>query len=173
MNDDKNPDSESNVWASYSDLFTNVAIIFLVMFVFALIKSTISQFKNVQTKMIHEKELKAKLSEKEIKKGQDRIAKVEKAIGEMRQYEQVIDQKVLELNTYAKKLQENKLVLKEMIESQEKQDSLMKAAEERLEEKQREVTLKEKMISESKERIDVLNEELLRALLVVGDFSVV
>jgi chromosome segregation ATPase len=162
MHEDKNPDSESNVWASYSDLFTNVAIIFLVMFVFALIKSTVSQFKNVQTKMIHEKELKAKLSEKEIKKGQERIAKVEKAIGEMRQYEQVIDQKVLELNNYAKKLQENKLVLKEMIESQEKQDSLMKAAEERLEEKQREANLKEKMISESKERIDALNEELRR-----------
>jgi hypothetical protein len=36
----KSSESEGGVWASYSDLFTNVAIIFLVMFVFTLIYAT-------------------------------------------------------------------------------------------------------------------------------------
>lgn len=161
-NDDKNSESESNVWASYSDLFTNVAIIFLVMFVFALIKATMSQVKNVQTKIQHENELKAKMSQKEIQKGKERVAKVEKAVEEMREYENIIDKKVQELNTYAKKLQSNKQVLKEMIESQAKQDSMMKAAEEKLMAKQLEVKLKEQELAENQKRIQELNDEVNR-----------
>lgn len=161
-NDDKNSESESNVWASYSDLFTNVAIIFLVMFVFALIKATMSQVKNVQTKIQHENELKAKMSKQEIQKGKERVAKVEKAVEEMREYENIIDKKVQELNTYAKKLQSNKQVLKEMIESQAKQDSMMKAAEEKLIAKQLEVKLKEKELAENQKRIQELNDEVNR-----------
>ncbi len=161
-NDDKNSESDSNVWASYSDLFTNVAIIFLVMFVFALIKATMSQVKNVQTKIQHENELKAKMSKQEIQKGKERVAKVEKAVEEMRQYENIIDNKVQELNSYAKKLQENKEVLKEMIQSQSKQDSMMKAAEEKLAAKQQEVKSKEQELVENQKRIHELNDEVNR-----------
>ena len=160
--DDKNNESDSNVWASYSDLFTNVAIIFLVMFVFALIKATMSQVKSVQTTKKHENELKAKLSKKEIQQGKDRVAKVERAVEEMKQYEQIIDQKVLELNSYAKKLQSNKTVLKEMIESQGKQDSLLKFAEESLSAKQKEILAKDLKINEGHKRIEVLNDEINR-----------
>ena len=38
-NDDNDNKDDGSVWTSYSDLFTTVAIIFLVMFVFALIKA--------------------------------------------------------------------------------------------------------------------------------------
>jgi len=132
------------------------------MFVFALIKATMSQVKNVQTKIQHENELKAKMSQKEIQKGKERVAKVEKAVEEMREYENIIDKKVQELNTYAKKLQSNKQVLKEMIESQAKQDSMMKAAEEKLMAKQIEVKLKEQELAENQKRIQELNDEVNR-----------
>lgn len=160
--DDKNPESESNVWASYSDLFTNVAIIFLVMFVFALIKATISQVQTAQTKITHNNELKAKLNSKDLQKSKDRIAKVEKAMDEMKNYEEVIDQKVRDLNEYAKKLQENKSVLKEIITSQEKQDSILKVAEEKLQQKEQEIEKKAKELQVTQSRIDQLNDEINR-----------
>jgi len=160
--EDKNPESESNVWASYSDLFTNVAIIFLVMFVFALIKATISQVQTAQTKITHNNELKAKLNSKDLQKSKERIAKVEKAMDEMKTYEEVIDQKVRDLNEYAKKLQENKTVLKEIISSQEKQDSILKVAEEKLQQKEQEIEKKSKELQVTQSRIDQLNDEMNR-----------
>ena len=39
-----------SVWTSYSDMFTTVAIIFLVMFVFALIKSAVNSVKMAKSK---------------------------------------------------------------------------------------------------------------------------
>ncbi len=165
--DDKNPEPDSNVWASYSDLFTNVAIIFLVMFVFALIKATMSQVKNVQTKKQHENELKGKLSSKDVQKSKQRIAEVEKTVNEMKSYEEVIDQKVWELNEYAKKLQANKKILKEVIESQSKQDSIIKAAEEKVQEQLEINKQKESDLEASKIKIALLNEQLERAQLEV------
>lgn len=166
-NDDKNSESDSNVWASYSDLFTNVAIIFLVMFVFALIKSAMNQIQTVQVKKKHENELKAKLSPKDVQKNKDRIAKVEAAVDEMQNYEQVIDKKVQELNEYAKKLQANKQILKEMIESQNRQDSLLKIAEEKLKTEQEQNHQKQFDLEAAKIRITMLDEELERAKLEV------
>lgn len=162
MKNDETPESDSNVWASYSDLFTNVAIIFLVMFVFSLIKATMSQIKTVQDKRQHENELKSKLSKKDMQKSAERVAKVEAAVEEMKKYEQVIDEKVKELNDYAKKLQANKDVLKEVLEAQSKQDSMMKAAEEKLLAETEQKKQKEFALEEAKLRIKMLNEELER-----------
>jgi chromosome segregation ATPase len=161
MQDDSNKD-DSSVWSSYSDLFTNVAIIFLVMFVFALIKSGVNQIEQAQMKRKHESELKGKLSKKEMDQNQKRISDIQKKVEEMKEYENIIDSKVQELNTYAKKLQENKDVLKTVIESQLKQDQLLKTAQETIEKEKEERAEKEIALQEAQLRINLLNDELER-----------
>jgi hypothetical protein len=158
-NEDKNHESDSTVWTSYSDLFTNVAIIFLVMFVFALVKATVSQFRTVQSQIQHSNELKAKLSEADINQGKERIAKVEKTVSEMVQYEHVIDAKVLELNEYAKKLQSNKQVLKDIIESQAKQDAMMNSAHEQLKLEQNQRKQKEIALEKAQKQIKSFDQK--------------
>ncbi len=161
MQDDSNKD-DSSVWSSYSDLFTNVAIIFLVMFVFALFKSGVNSIKQIQTEKKHKDELKGKLSEKEKSENKQRIDIIAQKMDEMKEYEDVIDSKVQELNNYAKKMQENKEVLKKVIESQLKQDSLLKIAEEKLKQEEDLKKEKELALEEAKTRIALLNEELER-----------
>lgn len=158
--EDKNSEPESNVWASYSDLFTNVAIVFLVMFVFALIKATVSQIQTVKTKIEHKNELKAKLNSKDLKKNKERIAKIEATMTEMKKYEGVINQKVQDLNDYAKQLQKNKTLLKEMVASQAKQDSIVKVVKEKLIQKEKEIDQKNKELESTQERIRSLNQEI-------------
>ena len=133
-NDDDKQD-EGNVWASYSDLFTSVAIIFLVMFVFALIKAGVSSLQTVAVKKAHEKELKGELPAKAKKKNQKNLIKISKSIDQMNQYENLISQKVIEMNQFAKKLKENKTVFKDLIENQNRKDSILKVVRDKLEDK--------------------------------------
>jgi hypothetical protein len=133
-NDDDKQD-EGNVWASYSDLFTSVAIIFLVMFVFALIKAGVSSLQTVAVKKAHEKELKGELPAKAKKKNQKNLNKISKSIDQMNQYENLISQKVIEMNQFAKKLKENKTVFKDLIENQNRKDSILKVVRDKLEDK--------------------------------------
>jgi flagellar motor protein MotB len=164
---DENKQDDSSVWSSYSDLFTNVAIIFLVMFVFALVKSGVNKIEQVKMKRNHENELKGKMSQKDIEKSKTRISKIEKTVEEMKAYETIIDNKVTELNTYAKKLQENKKLLKDVIDSQSRQDSLMKIADEKLEAEKKQHYEKQVALEEAKLKIDILNQEIEKAQIEV------
>jgi outer membrane protein OmpA-like peptidoglycan-associated protein len=161
MQDDSNQDN-SSVWSSYSDLFTNVAIIFLVMFVFALFKSGVNTIRQVQTEKKHQKELEGKLSESDIQRKEKQVSLINEKINEMKDYENIIDEKVKELNQYAKKIQENKNVLSKVIEDQLKQDSLLKIASENLEREKELKKEKQIELEEAQMRIQLLNEELER-----------
>ena len=164
---DENKQDDSSVWSSYSDLFTNVAIIFLVMFVFALVKSGVTKIEQVQMKKRHENELKGKMSAKDVEKSKSRITKIEKTVEEMKNYESIIDNKVAELNNFAKKLHQNKDLLKEVIASQSRQDSLMKMAEEKLEIEKKQHYEKQVALEAAKLKIDMLNEEIEKAKVEV------
>jgi chromosome segregation ATPase len=158
-----NKQDDSSVWSSYSDLFTNLAVIFLVMFVFALVKSGVNKIEQVKMKKTHENELQGKMSKNDIEKSKTRISKIEKTVEEMKAYETIIDTKVTELNTYAKKLQENKKILKDVIEAQSRQDSIMKMADEKLEEAKKQNFEKQAALEEAKLMIDLLNQEVAKA----------
>ena len=125
MNDDQTPKDEGSVWASYSDLFTNVAIIFLVMFVFALLKSGVSKMETAMVKKQHKEELKGKLSDKDMAKSKEKIKKVEESIQEMQKVETLVDDKIREMQQFAKTMEQNKVILKDLIEEQKKKDSML------------------------------------------------
>jgi chromosome segregation ATPase len=161
--EEDNKQDDSSVWSSYSDLFTNVAVIFLVMFVFALVKSGVNKIEQVKMKKTHESELQGKMSKNDIEKSKTRISKIEKTVEEMKAYETIIDTKVTELNTYAKKLQENKKILKDVIEAQSRQDSIMKMADEKLEAEKKQNYEKQVALEEAKLMIDLLNQEVAKA----------
>ena len=48
---------DGQIWSSYSDMFTTIAIVFLTLFVFAMIKVGVSTMERVAQKKAHEKDL--------------------------------------------------------------------------------------------------------------------
>ena len=58
---------DGKVWTSYSDMFTTMAIVFLVMFVFAMIKVGVSTMEKIAQDKVHQKELEG-LVPKEVQK---------------------------------------------------------------------------------------------------------
>ncbi|MBT3585770.1 MAG: hypothetical protein HN509_12770, partial [Halobacteriovoraceae bacterium] len=59
--DDDDKKDDGSVWTSYSDMFTTMAVIFLVMFVFALLRSGVSTVTAVKQKKNQEEILKGKI----------------------------------------------------------------------------------------------------------------
>jgi outer membrane protein OmpA-like peptidoglycan-associated protein len=155
MSDDYTPKEEGSVWTSYADLFTNVAVIFLVMFVFALLKSGISKLENVQLHRQHEQEMQAKVSPAEVARSEEKVKKIESSIDEMQKVQMLVDEKMREIQGFAKTMETNKSVLKEVIEEQKKKDSMLNVAGERLK-------MKERLISELEAKSEALNENIQR-----------
>ena len=57
-------DDKGSIWTSYSDLFTAVAIIFLVMFVFALLRTSVMSLKAIKETKEQKEYYEGKVSEK-------------------------------------------------------------------------------------------------------------
>ena len=132
MQDDDKKD-DGSVWTSYSDLFTTVAVIFLVMFVFALIKAGVSKMQQVVEKQQHEKELNGKISEKNKEKSEKQISKVNDSLDEISAYENLISEKMKEMNQFVQKLQDNKKIMQELIVDQRKKEAQLVSVSERIE----------------------------------------
>jgi outer membrane protein OmpA-like peptidoglycan-associated protein len=172
MNDDQTPKDEGSVWASYSDLFTNVAIIFLVMFVFALLKSGLSKMETALVKKQHQEELRGKLTQKEVEISQEKIKKVESSIKEMMKVETLVDEKIKEIQEFAKSMEENKKILNDLIEEQKKKDSLLNVVNKSLSQKEEVIknlesqTKKlEEMIKTTEIKKNVLEETIKKTAL--------
>jgi predicted nucleic acid-binding Zn-ribbon protein len=167
MYDDQNDNKDDgSIWTSYSDLFTTVAIIFLVMFVFALIKAGVSTVQTVQQKKIHEQELKGKIDPSLKKKTDQKIADVEKTIDDMKNYDEIISQKVQDLTDFAKKMQLNKQVMHDILEDQKRKDAILQNVQEKLVEKEKsaqELVLQknnlENQINQTEEMLQQLAQE--------------
>jgi len=122
MQDDDKQD-ESSVWTSYSDLFTTVAVIFLVMFVFALIKAGISRMETVVEKRAHEAELRGEITKKNKNQTDQKVAKVNESLEQMKKYENLVNQKMLEMNRFVKKLQSNRVLMKDLLKDQQRKET--------------------------------------------------
>lgn len=137
-NDDNNKD-DGSVWTSYSDLFTTVAVIFLVMFVFALIKAGVSKMQTVVAKRNHEQELKGAITKKSKKETEQKLNKVNKTITDIANYENLIDQKMKDMNKFVSSLQENKKVLNELIKDQQRKETQLFKASELIQQQENEI----------------------------------
>lgn len=153
MHDDQDNKDDGSVWTSYSDLFTTVAVIFLVMFVFALIKAGVSQMQSVVAKRNHEKELKAEVT-KEVKKETDKkVSLVEDSLQDISQYEDLIDQKMKDMNKFVSSLKENKKVLNELIKDQQRKEAQLAKASELIKDQEQKIEVEVKEKNELKDNL--------------------
>jgi heme exporter protein D len=154
MHDDQNNKDDGSVWTSYSDLFTTVAVIFLVMFVFALIKAGVSKMQTVVEKRNHEKELKAEVTKEVKAKTDQQVNKVKDSIQDISQYEDLIDQKMRDMNKFVNSLKENKKVLNDLIKDQQRKEAQLAKASELIKEQE----VKIKVEAQEKEKAKKLLE---------------
>ena len=97
-------DDKGSIWTSYSDLFTAVAIIFLVMFVFALLRTSVMSLKAMKETKEQKEYYEGKVSKKTQKENEDRKKRLKLAVNEMKSFDDVISKKMQEINQFSKKM---------------------------------------------------------------------
>src|SRR5690554_4430019 len=135
----KQSSDNGQVWSSYSDMFTTMAIIFLVMFVFAMIKVGVSTIERISQQKAHEKELEGYIPEKAQIESQNRLETINESIEQVGEYREIIDQKVIELNQLVKKLESNKDVMSDIVSEQAKKEAILEKVREELQKKKTEL----------------------------------
>lgn len=153
--DNQNQHSEDNVWTSYSDMFTTMAIIFLVMFVFALIKAGVSTVTVNQVKQNHKKELEGKMTpQMKAKQLKDRQV-LSKSIQQMDKYEEKVNQKIQELTKFVSGMKSNKFLVKKVIDQSVQKDLALEKINTELNKRKKLIAQQQK---ENKKRLEEITK---------------
>ncbi len=163
-NKDENKD-DGSVWTSYSDMFTTMAIIFLVMFVFALLRSGIATLSSVKQKKETEEYLKGKIPEDVKKKTAQKKEALKKSINEMQSYENLINQKMVELNQFSKKMKSHQKVIKSLLTQQDKNTAVMARMKEQAIAKNEKVESVQKELKELNSQYNQKSKELSQSVV--------
>ena len=167
-------EDDGQVWSSYSDMFTTIAIVFLTMFVFAMIKVGVSTMERIAQKKAHEKELEGVVTEQVKKESRKRMKKLTDSIDQVSEYKDVINQKMKDLGKMVTKLESNKDVMQDIIEQQLRKEGMLQKAAKKLQKKKQELALKsskneqlqkelvtkEDLITKSVNNVSKLNEDI-------------
>ncbi|OIQ20922.1 MAG: hypothetical protein BM556_02975 [Bacteriovorax sp. MedPE-SWde] len=161
MNDDENGNSDDgSIWTSYSDMFTTMAIIFLVMFVFALLRSGVSTLTAIKEKKEKEAFIEGQISDKEKVKDQKIIKNLEKEITQMQSYSQIIDDKMKEMNNFAKKMNKHKDLVAKAMKSQQRTQVALQKTTKKLQSKQKLSSRQKRELKQLNYHIDKYQKDL-------------
>ncbi|MBT5095040.1 MAG: hypothetical protein HOM21_12385, partial [Halobacteriovoraceae bacterium] len=158
--DDDDKKDDGSVWTSYSDMFTTMAVIFLVMFVFALLRSGVSTVTAVKQKKNQEEILKGKIPSSVQNANNQKKEKLKKSIDEMDSYNELINSKMVELNQFAEKMGQHKVVINDLLKDQEEKEAAMVVVAEKLEIKDQQLKQNEEILADSKSRLEKTISEI-------------
>ncbi|MBF0443384.1 MAG: hypothetical protein HQK54_15865 [Oligoflexales bacterium] len=117
MQPTRRKDGEGSFWTSYSDLLLGIAVIFLVLFIFSLLNSGVTQLNTSIEKKKQERILKGLVSEELIKQNAEGMEAIEKDIKDIEVKEKSISQSLQELAELKKAFEKRKEVLNRLFES--------------------------------------------------------
>lgn len=144
---------DNNGWTANSDLFMAVAIVFLIMFVFALLASGASQIALQKEKIEAEKHLLGKLPDADKKQTEKQMAMAAKDIQDISQKKEFLKTSLLELAQMAETLESREESLKSFYETQNKNIAKIEQSRELIE-KQAE------QLKSQKESLNLTQEQL-------------
>ncbi|HYX38719.1 MAG TPA: hypothetical protein VE954_36910 [Oligoflexus sp.] len=137
---------EGTTWTTNSDLFMSIAIIFLIMFVFALLSSGATQLSVQQEKMDAQKYLLGKIPESDKVKTVQEMDDVAKDIQQMAEKREMIKTSLTQLAQLAQSIEGREDSIKKLYDRQNKNQALLKQSQEI-------IALKEKVILEKDQQI--------------------
>lgn len=176
-NDENESKEDGSVWTSYSDLFTTMAIIFLVMFVFALLRSGVKGVKVAKEMQAQKEYLEGKVPVSVTKENSKRKSKLDQSIEEMDEFNDLISKKMQDLNTFSKKMKKHKVVIKELLKDQANKEAVLAVMKEKSAEQKEKVKLSDESVkvmeTELKKKVEdldksiTLNENLKRSEILL------
>lgn len=171
---------ENSGWTANSDLFMAIAIVFLIMFVFALLASGASQIALQKDKLEAQKHLLGKLPEADKIKTEKQMAMAAKDLQDISQKREMLKMSLTQLaqmaetlesrestlknfyetqNTNIAKIEQSRETIEKQVEELEEQKRSLKATQSQLQQVEREAAEKHKKMSLSEVKIAALERQ--------------
>ncbi|MBL6988269.1 MAG: OmpA family protein [Bacteriovoracaceae bacterium] len=152
MNDDSDePKDSGSVWTSYSDMFTTMAIIFLVMFIFALLQSGVKMASSVKRVEEQKKMLVGQTPKKVVKKNELVKKKLKKSINEIEKVSETITSKLEDLKSLSEKLHNQKNNIHHILKDQGVKEAQLAILKQKNKEHEHTIATKELEIEDIKQ----------------------
>ena len=119
------PKDKGDTWVSYSDLFTSLSVIFLTMFVFALLQAGLNSIDKVKTQKEAAERLEGKIPKSLKEKMKRQAESLKKTVQDFEVHDNLIDQKVTELNKLSKKVKGHQKLIKDVLLEQGKNTAVI------------------------------------------------
>ncbi|MBQ46137.1 MAG: hypothetical protein CMP10_01350 [Zetaproteobacteria bacterium] len=139
-------DSGGSVWTSLSDLFTSLAVIFLVMFVVVAIKHNIAQFQSVDMTKKYKDFIAGKVSDEQIKKAKRHENQLESSLQQMHSMKKTIMDRSAEIKMFAMQIDSHRSMMEKILKDREIKSAAYQAMEDK--------------VASSVERVSAANQEV-------------
>jgi chromosome segregation ATPase len=158
-----------SVWTSYSDLFMTVAVVFLVMFIFAMLSSSMSQMSAKIEKEKSEEKLRAQMPNDLAKANKDRLAKIKLTIDSIDDTAESIQKSVDQVKKLATDVADKKVLLASLYNDQILKDGMLNQAKDRIVNSENHINdLDEKLVQRTQKYIEEKRKANRLALKVVN-----
>ena len=150
---------ESSGWTANSDLFMAIAIVFLMMFIFALLSSGASQIALQKDKIEAQKHLLGKLPESDKLNTQKQMEMAAKDIKDISQKREMLKESLTQLAQMAETLDSREQSLKNFYESQNKNIAKIEQSRETIEKQAEELTVQKKSLQLTQAQLNKIEKE--------------
>ncbi|RZA25094.1 MAG: hypothetical protein EOP10_07890 [Proteobacteria bacterium] len=130
---------ENTAWTTNSDLFMAIAVIFLVMFVYALLSSGASQISTQQEKIEAQKYLLGQIPESDKTKTAAEMEEAAKDLQEMAQKRKILEISLSEMAKIATAMDKREATIKNLFERQNQNQGLIERSQAIIAEKEKEL----------------------------------
>ena len=117
--------ASGSVWTSFSDLFTSLAIIFLILFVVSLLKLSLSRFEAAKSSQEHQEFLEGRISKSQEELQAKRDARIQGSFKELTRFKYQIHVRSQELNQMMEGLISHQKALDQLLVEQRHKDKVM------------------------------------------------
>ena len=160
------PQEAGSIWTSFSDLFTSLAVIFLILFVFALLKFSVTTIESVKAKKEQEEYLEGKVTEKMKTKVEKKRDQLQSSLSEIKKHQEELAKRTQQINQLVEGLDGHKDIVSDLLKDQSKKDAALAHMREQTL-KQKDLTRQaqemreeiEKQLAENQKTIEKLKQE--------------
>ncbi len=160
MSDEEKKEDSGSVWTSYSDLFMSVSIVFIVMFIFSILQSSVSIMKSENAKDEKEKYAEGLVPEKVQKENKLNREKAKETLIDLKSNSKEVKESLENLTELTKNITERQSFINKILDDQVEKSSMLALAQKKIEKNRESIENKEIQIKDLNGEISDLGEQL-------------
>ncbi|MBQ49982.1 MAG: hypothetical protein CMP10_21560 [Zetaproteobacteria bacterium] len=156
----KSQDSSGSVWTSFSDLFTSLAIIFLIMFVVVGLKHSLAKFQSLQVNKQYKDFVEGKVPQEDRIRAQESEVLLEDSLAEMESVQKVIEERSREIADFTQQMESHRNMVENILRDQKNKSAAYEAIEKSAAEKDVKISEQQENVMQLNEMIEKLQNNL-------------